>query len=127
MAEDAKRVPWEMLEQRDEIDRAAAALGAYTDGDDTEWRLIARVCLESVHYAELLAVVEATRRLLAATGDPEWAHLNSASMAVADALTALDREADFDTWLERSDYGEPSWLERIDGPHRLTFTDPKEE
>lgn len=42
-------------------------------------------------------------------------------------LVPVGREGEFEAWLEKADYGEPSWLKRIDGPHRLTFADPHEE
>jgi hypothetical protein len=45
-------------------------------------------------------------------------------------LIPANRSFEFDTWRESDDYQagiEPDWAHRIDGPHRLTFTDPREE
>lgn len=46
-------------------------------------------------------------------------------------LIPAERSFEFDTWRQDSDdYRagiEPDYAQRIDGPHRLTFTEPREE
>jgi hypothetical protein len=45
-------------------------------------------------------------------------------------LIPADKQSEFFAWMDSKDFElgvEPDWAKRIDGPHRLTFTDPREE
>lgn len=42
-------------------------------------------------------------------------------------LIPADKQSEFLAWIDSGSDAEPTWARRIDGPHRLTFTDPREE
>ena len=45
-------------------------------------------------------------------------------------LIPPEKQSEWSTWMDSKDFElgvEPDWARRIDGPHRLTFTDPREE